>query len=188
MIEWSVGLSLIGRKGALLTTLLAVLVLTGCSTQYPNRSPVGEVFPSVSGQSLEQDTMNIPEDIAGAPAVLLVGYKQDSQFDIDRWLIGLDMTNTRVAVYELPTIPGLFPRMFSTVINEGMRAGIPKELWKGVVTVYAGGEAVQVFTGNENPNNARALLIDAKGQVVFFDDRGFSVAALNAMRDTLAAL
>ncbi len=187
MIRWSAGLSVMGRKGATLTMLLAVLVLTGCSTQYPNRSPVGEVFPSVSGQSLEQDTVNIPEDIAGEPAVLLVGYQQDSQFDIDRWLIGLDMTDTRVAVYELPTIPGLFPRMFSTVINEGMRAGIPKELWKGVITIYSGGEAVQAFTGNQNPNNARALLIDEQGQVVFFYDRGFSVAALNSLRDILAS-
>jgi hypothetical protein len=162
--------------------------LAGCASQYPNRSPVGEVFPSVVGTSLEQQTVAIPEDFAGRPTLLLVGYKQDSQFDIDRWLIGLDMTQTRVDVYELPTIPGLFPRMFSTVIDDGMRAGIPKELWKGVVTVYEDGERVQVFTGNENPNNARSLLIDGAGQVVFFHDRGFSVDALNALREALGEL
>jgi hypothetical protein len=78
--------------------------------------------------------------------------------------------------------------MFSTVIDDGMRAGIPKELWKGVITIYAGGETVQSFTGNENPNNARVLLVDSKGQVVYFYDRGFSVAALNALRNALASL
>jgi hypothetical protein len=98
------------------------------------------------------------------------------------------MTATQVAVYELPTIPGLVPRMFSAVIDDGMRAGIPKELWKGVITIYTGGEAVQAFTGNENPNNARCLLIDARGRVVFFHDDGFAVGALNALRDALAAL
>ncbi|MFT5294627.1 MAG: hypothetical protein ACI9YH_000633, partial [Colwellia sp.] len=57
---------------------------------------------------------------------MLVGYKQNSQFDIDRWLIGLDMTETKVDAYEIPTIQGLFPRMFSTLIDNGMRKGIPK--------------------------------------------------------------
>ncbi len=65
------------------------------------------------------------------------------------------MTNTEVDVYEIPTIQGLFPRMFSTMSNNGMRAGIPKSLWKGVITVYQDGEEVQAYTGNENPNNAR---------------------------------
>ena len=188
MTEGRTRFSRVMQNSVYVAVLLSLLVLTGCATQYPNRSPVGEVFPSVSGQSLEEETVNIPEDMAGSPAVLLVGYKQDSQFDIDRWLIGLDMTETKVAVYELPTIPGLFPRMFSTVIDDGMRAGIPKELWKGVITIYSGGESVQAFTGNENPNNARILLIDASGKVMFFYDRGFSVAALNALRDALTAL
>jgi len=175
-----------GLRHAVIAVVL--LGLAACATQHPNRDPVGEVFPSVTGESLEREPVRIPGDFAGRPAVLLVGYKQDSQFDIDRWLIGLDMTATRVDVYELPTIPGLFPRMFSTVIDEGMRAGIPRELWKGVITVYEDGAEIQGFTGNENPNNARCLLIDQAGRVVYFHDRGFSVGALNALRDTLKGL
>jgi len=165
--------------------LTLAVFITGCSTQYANRNPVGLVFPSVTGQSLEQTEQQIPESFAGRAVLLLVGYKQDAQFDIDRWLIGLDMTETQVDVYELPTIQGLFPRMFSTVIDNGMRAGIPKELWKGVITIYADGEVVQAFTGNQNPNNARCMLLNAKGEVIFFHDRGFSVNALNALRSAL---
>ena len=115
-----------------------------------------------------------------------IGYKQNSQFDIDRWLIGLDMTNTQVDVYEIPTIQGLFPRMFSTTINNGMRNGIPKSLWQGVVTVYNDGDEVQAFTGNENPNNARVVLLDKNGVILYFYDEGFSVAALNEVRKFLA--
>ena len=117
--------------------------------------------------------------------MLLIGYKQDSQFDIDRWLIGLDMTNTLVDVYELPTIQGMFPRMFSTMIDNGMRKGIPKELWKGVITIYKDGDAVQEFTGNENGNNARVALLDKEGLVLYFYDRGFSVQALNELKSVI---
>ena len=95
------------------------------------------------------------------------------------------MTETQVNVYELPTIQGLFPRMFSTVINNGMRAGIPKSLWKGVITVYQDGEQVQKFTGNRNPNNARVILLNKEGIILFMYDQGFSVEALNQVRKFL---
>ena len=162
--------------------LVLALMLGGCSTTYPNQDVTGQQFPPIAGQSLEREQVSIPKDFNTAVTLLLVGYKQNSQFDIDRWLIGLDMTNTEVAVYEIPTIQGMFPQMFSTVIDNGMRAGIPKELWKGVITVYQDGERVQSFTGNEQPNNARVLLIDSVGKIHYFYDRGFSVSALNDVR------
>ena len=117
--------------------------------------------------------------------VLLLGYKQDSQFDIDRWLIGLDMTETKIKACEIPTIQGLIPRMFKSSIDNGMRKGIPKELWGGVITIYGDGATVQEFTGNQNPNNARVLLLDKDGKVIYFHDRGFSVQALNELRDKI---
>lgn len=159
-----------------------ILLTSACSTTYSNQAITGKAFPVVSGKSLENNTLNIPADFEGKPTLLLVGYKQNSQFDIDRWLIGLDMTETTIDVYELPTIQGLFPQMFSTMIDNGMRKGIPKELWKGVVTIYEDGEKVQAFTGNEKPNNARVVLLDKNGIVVYFHDDGFSVAALNELR------
>ena len=162
-----------------------LLLATGCSTHYANNSLVGKTFPTVTGQNLEQNKVNIPGDFTNDFTLLLVGYKQDSQFDIDRWLIGLDMTETKVDVYEIPTIQGLFPRMFSTVIDDGMRKGIPKELWKGVITVYKDGESIQAFTGNENPNNARAILLNEDGVIIYFYDDGFSVDALNKLRSHL---
>lgn len=165
--------------------ILFIAFVSGCSTQYKNQTVTGKSFPSVTGQSLEKDTVNIPGDFNKEFTLLLIGYKQNSQFDIDRWLIGLDMTETKVDAYEIPTIQGLFPRMFSTVIDNGMRKGIPKELWKGVITVYEDGEKVQAFTGNEDPNNTRVILLNKKGIVLYFYDDGFSVSALNKLRDIL---
>tara|TARA_R110000796_G_scaffold8899_7_gene30482 strand:- start:14121 stop:14633 length:513 start_codon:yes stop_codon:yes gene_type:complete len=165
--------------------VIAALLLSACSTSYPNQAITGQAFPSVVGQTLEEESMALPEDLQGKMSLLLIGYKQDSQFDIDRWLIGLDMTQTQVAVYEGPTIQGLFPRMFSPLINNGMRAGIPKPLWKGVVTIYKDGDQVQAFTGNENPNNTRVVLLNEQGTVIYFYDQGFSVDALNQLRALL---
>ena len=127
----------------------------------------------------------MPQSFTGKRVLLLLGFKQESQFDIDRWLIGLDMTNTLIDTYEIAAIQGMFPRIFQTQINNGMRNGIPKEIWQGVITLYEDGKAIQQFTGNMNPNNARAIVLNEQGQVLFFYDRGFSVAALNNLRKVL---
>jgi hypothetical protein len=162
------------------------LLFSSCANyEYPSQVTTGDKMIEVTGQSLEGHSVVIPRDFAGQETLLLFGYKQNSQFDIDRWLIGLDMTKTNVAAYEIPTIQGMLPRMFSGFIDGGMRKGIPKNLWKGVVTVYEDGDKVQRFTGNLNPNNARVMLLDKQGNIVYFYDRGFSVAALNEVRSQL---
>ena len=169
----------------IITLILVAFGLFGCSTIYVNRNPVEEIFPNVKGQTLTEEDRELPTYFEGTSVVLLLGYVQDSQFDIDRWLIGMDMTETNIKAYEIPTIQGLLPRMFKSSIDEGMRKGIPKELWGGVITIYRDGAAVQEFTGNENPNNARVLLLDKMGKVIYFHDRGFSVAALNELREKI---
>ncbi|WP_372769414.1 hypothetical protein [Pseudoalteromonas sp.] len=171
-----------------LFNFLLVTALSGCAAHYPNQNVAGSAFPNVSGTSLDHQPVKLPEAVLGKPALFLIGYKQNSQFDIDRWLIGLDMKEVDVVAYELPTIAGMFPRMFSTQIDEGMRRGIPKELWGGVITIYQDGEDIQAFTGNENPNNARVVLLDGKGTIKYFYDRGFSVAALNEIISRLAEI
>lgn len=162
--------------------ITAASLLSACMTTYPNKNVQGQQFPSIKGNTLTEQPKRMPQAFAGNYHVLLVGYVQDTQFDIDRWLIGLDMTNTDLPVYELPAIQGMFPRMFSTQIDSGMRRGIPKELWKGVITIYQDGDLVQQFTGNQAPRNARVMLLDPDGNIVYFYDQGFSVSALNGLR------
>lgn len=154
---------------------LVALAASGCGETVPRRDPVGDTFPSVRGEALDGKAWRIPEDLAGRPAIVLVGYVQDSQFDIDRWLLGIAQVGTPVPFLELPAIPGLAPRMFKGTIDEGMRSGIPIEDWRGVITLW-GDDAKKVIalTGNEEPRNARVLLLDAQGRVVWFADRGFS--------------
>ncbi|RLV61609.1 hypothetical protein D5018_00375 [Parashewanella curva] len=97
-------------------------------------------------------------------------------------MIGLNELSIKVPTYELAAAAGIMPNIFQGFINNGMRKGIPKELWKGVVTLYDDANILQRFTGNHNPNNARVMLIDGNGKVLYFYDRGFSVNALKALK------
>jgi hypothetical protein len=177
-----------------LLLLLLALPLLGllpgaCTSVTKNRDPKGEVFPVVRGADLKGTERTIPTEFQGRPVLLLVGYVQDTQFDIDRWLFGLLQAKTPVAFLELPTIPDLIPSMISGVIDDGMRAGIPSEDWQGVVTLYSDeGERVRQLTGNESPRNGRVLLLDGEGRVVWFHDRGYSPRVMLELDQKIRAL
>lgn len=173
-----------------MTSLVVSLcvLLSACSSPIPNRNPSGEIFPSVKGQTLEKEPVALPDHFQGQPTVILLGYIQRSQFDIDRWLIGLDMRQVQVDFYEVPTVRGWFPSIIQSAIDNGMRKGIPQEIWRNVITVYDDAEKIQQFTGNVNAGNARVMVLDGKGQVRYFYDRGFSTIALNEVISTLAEL
>lgn len=168
------------------TFLLGTL---GCAAKFENRPCVGERFPEVSGAALDGSTWSLPQGLAGQPAILLVGYLQEAQFDADRWIFGLLQAQPPAKLLEVPTIPGLFPRLIGEAIDSGMRSGIPSEDWQTVVTLY-GDDATKVaqFTGNAGGRNIRVLLLDAKGTVVWFHDRGFSAGKLLELDQAARAL
>lgn len=175
------------RLKILVASLTFFVMITGCSTTHPDRNPVGEQFPSVVGESLEKDKVRLPEDLAGGPAIILVGYKQRTQFDLDRWLMGLIQADAPGRILEVPTIPGLVPSIASGWIDDGMRSGIPEEDWGTVVTLYGSAATpIAKLTGNAG-SNARVMVLDPTGEIVWFTDKGYSATqALDVARITRA--
>lgn len=164
--------------GLLLATAV-FLSSTSCSATIENRDPLGARFPDVSGEGLDGRTWHLPEDLAGEPAILLVGYVQEAQFDLDRWLLGLLQAGTPGRVLEVPTVDGFVPGLIDDRIDAGMRSGIPSEDWGSVVTIYrSDARRVVEATGNERPRNGRIVLLDGQGRVAWFHDRGYSAQRL----------
>jgi len=173
---------------ASLASLFVALVALGCRSPVENRDPLGETFPSVGGESLAGESVRIPDDFAGRPVVLLVGYVQKAQFDLDRWALGILQAGLPIPVIEVPTIPGLLPGAFARSIDSGMRAGIPSEDWGSVVTVYGDAAKIVRTTGNETPRNGRVLLLDREGRIVWYHDRGYSAGKMLELRAATEAI
>ncbi|MEC9048649.1 MAG: hypothetical protein VYA51_11605 [Planctomycetota bacterium] len=169
-------------------TAATLFATASCSTTWPNRDPSGERLPQVTGTSLADERVTLPDVADGEPLLLLIGYVQDAQFDLDRWLLGLDQLGWSTRTFEVPTLPGMLPRMFRGFIDNGMRSGIPEEDWAAVVTVYQEAEKLAQFTGNERSRNGRILLLDGAGKVIFYHDRGYSVGSLKKLVAARAGL
>ncbi|GJM19528.1 MAG: hypothetical protein DHS20C14_17410 [Phycisphaeraceae bacterium] len=176
---------------ALTAAIPALLLTNGCSSPIPSRDPTGLAFPAVTGESLEKVATELPAALGGRPAVVLVGYQQNTQFDIDRWLMGLIQAGAgeHAQLMEVPTIPGLVPTMASGWIDDGMRSGIPREDWGSVVTLYGkAAKPVAELTGTDRGRLARVLVLDGTGEIVWFDDAGYSATKAMAVADLVERL
>jgi hypothetical protein len=132
----------------------------------------------------------LPSAVSGDPAILMVGYVQGTQFDLDRWTLGFAQAKAKIRVVEVPAVLGWFPDTFLRgTIDNGMRAGIPAEDWGAVVTLYGiEAERVQELTGNVNPRNGRILLLDERGEIQWFWDQGYSSTRLLELLDLASNL
>lgn len=172
------------RLSLFLTASVAAGLLVSsvaCTSTIPRQNPVGSTFPSIQARDLAGEERSFPGEFAGAPALVILGYIQKTQFDVDRWLLGLTQADRGLPVVEMPAARGLVPRIISGTIDGGMRSGIPEEDWRSVVTVYKQSDQLANWTGTEDPRNARVLLLDAEGKVIWFHDRGYSAGKLLEM-------
>ena len=144
-------------------------------------------FPSVAGVALSGAPVRIPEDLMGAPALLLCAYRRGTQPDIDRWASFAGRERPQLAVFELPIIPALIWRPLQGWIDGGMRGGVPRAQWSNVVTLYEDGAKARAFIGDGGGDRAQVMLLDAAGIVAFHDAGGFRQSSARRLAAALVA-
>ena len=173
-------------KLLLMATLAVVLILTSPLADGPN--PVGRKLPSVKGEALSRTAVRFPEDIAGAPAILMVAYRRGTQADVDRWTAFLQERAPRTVRYEVPTIANILWRPMAGWIDSGMRGGVPQEAWSSVVTLYQDAPKLRDFLGDYGGTTTHVVLLDREGRVAWFNAGGFSERAGASLLEALQAL
>lgn len=175
----------------LVTSSLTILCMSliACSSTVPAPGDLKNTeFPRVTGRSLQGEPITIPDHYRGKPVLLLVGYQQRAQFDIDRWILGALQADIPVEIVEVPTIAGLMPQAVQGFIDGGMRSGIPKTDWASVVTVYGDADKIIQALGNERPQVGYALLLDRSGRIVWSRNEGYSAANILELKKVVGAM
>jgi hypothetical protein len=166
----------------------SILLLACSSTVTAPATIIDKPFPRVNGNSLDKAAVTIPDSYLGRATLLLIGYEQKAQFDIDRWILGLLQADVAVQIVEVPTIAGMVPQMVQQFIDSGMRSGIPKQDWASVVTVYEDAPKIIAALGNERPRSAYAVLLDKSGRIVWAANQGYSAQQILDLKQVVDRL
>ena len=172
----------------LATVVLPLLAAVAVAASGPSAAPRGARLPSVKGNSLDGSTVRLPEDLRGAPALLLVAYRRGTQEDVDRWLGWASTNAPGLKCLEVPAISSLVWRPLASWIDGGMRRGVPQAQWSSVVTLYDDAPVLREFLGDFGGYNTHAVLLDDAGQVAWFHAGGFSEGAAKDLAEALASL
>jgi hypothetical protein len=155
--------------------LAACLLLGGCTAQYPARHVVGETLPTVTGRSLADKAVTLPDAVAGRVVVLFVVYDREAHDDVRPWAdtVARDLPGVQVMEVGVVLSPWLGwqrERLFKTLQDK-----TPRLLRSAVVLLHdEDAAALGRFTGNREPEKLRVLLLDETGEVLFFNADGYN--------------
>lgn len=113
------------------------------------------------GRDLTGAARTLPDDLADAPAVLLIGFAEAHQAFIDLWFAALDAVD--VPKLEVP-VASTRQRMFARYIESGMVPGVPAPRHSTTVVVYTDVRALMSSLGLSGPVPA-AIVLDPEGRV-----------------------
>jgi hypothetical protein len=142
----------------------------------------------VQGNTLTKQAVTLPDSYRGKITLMLVGYTQKAQFDIDRWILGALQSDIKAEIVEVPTIAGMMPQMVQGFIDNGMRSGIPKSDWASVVTVYEDAPKIIEALGNERPQSAYVVLLNKEGRIVWTSNSGYSATQVLELKKRVESL
>jgi hypothetical protein len=133
-------------------------------------TPEAARFPTVSGSNLNREEVEFPRDFHADLNLLILAFRQDQQLVVNTWIPlarELEASLPDFAYYELPTIDEM-PMLPRTLLNEGMRMGIPDpKARERTITLYIDTARFMSATGIANKDDVHVLLVDRQGTILW---------------------
>jgi len=138
-------------------------------------------LPVVTGKDLNGKAWQAPADFPAGRTLVILGYEEEQQKEIDTWTAGLGLTRRENTLpwVEMPVIdePGVIMRW---IIDTGMQRGIPdKEVRSHVWTVYTNRREFLKACGIESMNAIHVLVVTREGDVLAMESGGYTEEAGN---------
>jgi hypothetical protein len=127
-------------------------------------------FPVTEGVNLQRQRVLLPSGLQGDLNILIIAFQRWQQATIDSWVPfveELEQTHSGMRYHELPTLERL-DSLSRTLINEGMRAGIPDARSRQrTITLYVDRAAFRSALDLPDENTIYVLLVNRQGRVVW---------------------
>ncbi|MHA2351926.1 MAG: hypothetical protein ACXABX_02265 [Candidatus Thorarchaeota archaeon] len=129
-----------------------------------------KIFPEVTGNNLNGESIRIPSQLKGEVNILLVPFQMWQQGLVDSWvpfLVSLMEKNTHFDFYELPTIRKM-NFFIRRVIDGGMRGGIPSRDTRGrTITLYINKKPFKDALEIPTEDTLYLYLVDKEGTILW---------------------
>jgi len=144
----------------------------------------GARLPEVSGKDLNGKAWKAPTEFPGGRTLVILGYEEAQQKEIDTWTAGLGLTQreNKLPWIEMPVIdePGVIMRW---IIDTGMQRGIPdREIRSHVWTAYVERQAFLKSCGIESMRAIHVLVVTRAGDVLAMESGSYSKEAAARIR------
>jgi hypothetical protein len=139
------------------------------------KSIFGQPFPDISSKSLAGSVVFLPKNAEGKVTLICIAFVRSAQSMIDSWSEPFEQEfgkDSRYVIYEIPMINAAW-KLFSWMIDSGMRGGIPVEKHGNIVTYYGDYSSYQEALGMDDTNLAYVYLLDQRG-FIRWKGKGFS--------------
>ncbi len=145
-------------------------------------------FPSVSGNDLLRNIVELPEDFDSRLNVVVVAFQRWHQGLVDSWVPFLNHLveqNSDFDYYELPTIRKM-NWLSRSIIDNGMRAGIPsRDTRRRTITLYIDKEPFKTALQIPDENDIHLFLVTKEGKILWSESGPLSAEKAESLANTL---
>jgi hypothetical protein len=169
----------------LLLALMTVsaLAVTDCAA--------GVRIPDVHGTSFADQAVNLPTDLQGkAAGVLVLGFSRGSREAVTGWAtkIAADYrTSDVVAYYELPVVASV-PGFVRGIVLRSIKSSAPERAHKRIVPITTDEAGWRAVVHYSQPDDPYVLVVDGQGNVVWQTQGQPTDAAYAALKQQVEAL
>src|SRR5262245_35064053 len=173
---------------------LLFVALALCSRPLPaadNATLVpGADLPQLDATTLSGEAASLPRDAAGHPALLVISFTKAASKVTRPWLEGCWSAAAEgsrapgMECYDLRMLEEV-PRAFRGMAERGMRHGLPAELQRQTLLVYAGNDAWRERVGEADDKTAYVIGLRRDGRVGGMTQGAYTETEMQKMLDGL---
>jgi hypothetical protein len=148
---------------------------------------VGEVLPSVGGETLSGKEVELPVADAGKPRVLVFSFTKKAGADSKLWneRIARDFGSHAPIVFRVIFLESV-PKMFRGKAVSGIKSGLPETVWDRSLVLYKDADSWRYKLVVTGVSHAYLVLLDGQGKVLWMSSRAFNEPEYADLKKALA--
>lgn len=148
----------------------------------------GEIFPSLSGQTLTGKTLDLPAGALGRPAMIVFSFSRAAGKDTPLWNdhVAKDFA-TSLAQFQVIELESA-PRLVQAMALSGIKRAMPRERQDRAVVLYRDEKLWKQRLGVSDVNRAYIVLLGAGGQILWMNAGPFTDLEYSRLKSEINTL